>query len=238
MEEKAFVFYRGGYRVRVKDNAIHFERKKVFSSEYTSLAGGDLNIKEIMDIDCNMSSLGVEGKIIVSKKNGGVERLAVVLTPDDRKQFEEMGKYLKDLITKNNGAVSIESKNSSGNEIRKKCQVCGNIFCYNTNDVRENERNIRASAVATITSVTSGFVGSRYDMYQQSRIADDSRNKVIDFNRCPKCGSRSIVDLNEGNDKTNMDSSIDEVKKYKALLDEGIISQDEFDKKKKELLNL
>ncbi len=33
-------------------------------------------------------------------------------------------------------------------------------------------------------------------------------------------------------------SSADEIKKFKSLLDEGIITKDEFDKKKKELLNL
>ena len=31
---------------------------------------------------------------------------------------------------------------------------------------------------------------------------------------------------------------IEEIKKYKELLDSGIINQEEFDKKKKELLNL
>ena len=33
-------------------------------------------------------------------------------------------------------------------------------------------------------------------------------------------------------------SNADELKKYKELLDEGIISQEEFDAKKKQLLNL
>lgn len=33
-------------------------------------------------------------------------------------------------------------------------------------------------------------------------------------------------------------TSADEIRKYKELLDEGIISQEEFDAKKKELLNL
>lgn len=34
------------------------------------------------------------------------------------------------------------------------------------------------------------------------------------------------------------DSNLDEIKKLKELLDMGAISQEEFDKKKKELLNL
>ena len=37
---------------------------------------------------------------------------------------------------------------------------------------------------------------------------------------------------------TNISSVADEIKKYKELLDSGILTQEEFDKKKKELLNL
>lgn len=38
--------------------------------------------------------------------------------------------------------------------------------------------------------------------------------------------------------KNNNDNKFEEVKKYKDLLDSGIIPQEEFDKKKKELLGL
>ena len=46
---------------------------------------------------------------------------------------------------------------------------------------------------------------------------------------------QSILD---NNSKETQISSADEIKKYKELLDEGIINQDEFDFKKKELLGL
>ena len=36
----------------------------------------------------------------------------------------------------------------------------------------------------------------------------------------------------------NKSDAFDEIRKYKQLLDEGIITQEEFDVKKKELLNL
>ena len=43
----------------------------------------------------------------------------------------------------------------------------------------------------------------------------------------------------QNNIQTNTTTSnADELKKYKELLDEGIISQEEFDAKKKQLLNL
>ncbi|HAQ1921192.1 TPA: SHOCT domain-containing protein, partial [Enterococcus faecium] len=42
----------------------------------------------------------------------------------------------------------------------------------------------------------------------------------------------------DNNSKETQISSADEIKKYKELLDEGIINQEEFDFKKKELLGL
>lgn len=50
-----------------------------------------------------------------------------------------------------------------------------------------------------------------------------------------------IDNLENTSDRTNNrleDKNIEDVKKYKELLDSGIITQEEFDKKKKELLNL
>lgn len=48
-----------------------------------------------------------------------------------------------------------------------------------------------------------------------------------------------IIKRQENKNKSNLYSSVtDELKKYKALLDDGAITQEEYDKKKKELLNL
>lgn len=49
--------------------------------------------------------------------------------------------------------------------------------------------------------------------------------------------SNSISKLGNNKDKSEM-NPIEEIKKYKELLDSGIINQEEFNKIKKELLNL
>ena len=49
--------------------------------------------------------------------------------------------------------------------------------------------------------------------------------------------SNSFSKLGNNKDKSEM-NSIEEIKKYKELLDSGIINQEEFNKIKKELLNL
>ena len=47
-----------------------------------------------------------------------------------------------------------------------------------------------------------------------------------------------INDHEKISEKNNLDDSIEEIRKYKQLLDEGIITQEEFDIKKKQLLNI
>lgn len=49
--------------------------------------------------------------------------------------------------------------------------------------------------------------------------------------------SNSFSKLGNNKDKSEM-NPIEEIKKYKELLDSGIINQEEFNKIKKELLNL
>jgi len=50
-------------------------------------------------------------------------------------------------------------------------------------------------------------------------------------------GKREEIKLNRAN-SSSVPSSADELKKYKDLLDDGIITQEEFDAKKKQLLGL
>ena len=57
------------------------------------------------------------------------------------------------------------------------------------------------------------------------------------FNKTKDSVSNLISKLGNNKDKSTIDP-IEEIKKYKELLDVGIINQEEFEKKKKELLNL
>ena len=57
------------------------------------------------------------------------------------------------------------------------------------------------------------------------------------FNKTKDNISDLFSKFGNNKDKPKIDP-IEEIKKYKELLDTGIISQEEFDKKKKELLNL
>lgn len=132
-------------------------------------------------------------------------------------------------------------------ERHMRCNVCGNVFCYTVEDIAQNENYISAAKRSAGLAVLNAFAGTRYDMYEQSKDADRAMDKVKDFSRCPKCNSTSIVELtkeevmklnNSNPVSITAGSSADELKKFKELLDSGIISQEEFEAKKKQLLGL
>ena len=73
-------------------------------------------------------------------------------------------------------------------------------------------------------------------------------NQIIDYNKCPSCGSIDLVTLtkeqyeSEKNAKNaptiQAHSPAEELKKFKDLLDAGVITAEEFEAKKKQLLGL
>ena len=131
------------------------------------------------------------------------------------------------------------------NEYRKKCNVCGHIFCYRDSDIYRNKKLAREAQSSANMAVLEALGGTRLASNQQSAAADRALDKIVDYSKCPKCNSADLSDATEeeirqaanGNSKSTV-SAADELKKYKELLDSGVITQEEFDAKKKQLLGL
>lgn len=80
-----------------------------------------------------------------------------------------------------------------------------------------------------------------------NQTANDNSSRIIDYDKCPKCNSADVISITEeevenlsktqNTQQANI-SQADELKKFKDLLDSGIITQEEFDQKKKQLLGL
>lgn len=132
-------------------------------------------------------------------------------------------------------------------EVRKKCATCGHIFCYTALDVLES-KNKELSATFSKVSALGGTMNGNFT---QSAVelgnAQNASAQVVDYNRCPRCGSMNLhtldkqeyqAELNKVNTKNTATSAADELKKFKDLLDMGVITQEEFDQKKKQLLGL
>ena len=130
-------------------------------------------------------------------------------------------------------------------EHRIKCRTCGKVFCYTDRDVKNSVLNAASSSVSSIFSIANAVAGSAYHAYEGSKMADRSSNRVIDYSKCQYCGSMDIYETDEeetSNDNitstANSNSVADELKKFKELLDNGVLTQEEFDAKKKQLLGL
>ena len=131
------------------------------------------------------------------------------------------------------------------NEYRKKCNVCGHIFCYRDSDLRRNMRLAKEARSSANMAVLEALGGTRLASNQQSAAADRALDKIVDYSKCPKCNSADLSDATEeeirqtANSNSNSTvSAADELKKYKELLDSGVITQEEFNAKKKQLLGL
>lgn len=132
-------------------------------------------------------------------------------------------------------------------EIRKKCNVCGHVFCYNAADLARNQANAQQARLSAIAGTANALNGSVTASAVQTHNAATVMNQIIDFNKCPHCGSTDIVKLSADEYEAELKkkegaaatlSAADEIKKFKELLDLGIISQEEFDAKKRQLLGL
>ena len=82
-------------------------------------------------------------------------------------------------------------------EYRKICNVCHNVWCYSDEDVKENAKNALSSTLASIGSIASGLVGTRYDMYELGKASNNAANKIKDFTKCPYCNSTDIKNITE-----------------------------------------
>ena len=95
--------------------------------------------------------------------------------------------------------------------------------------------------MAGTKEVKSGIIGGKIDenvVYSDSSFKKSNKQINDDFEKIKKY----IEDFNSNQNNTtvvqNVKSPVEQVKELNELLDMGAISQEEFDKKKKELLNL
>ncbi len=107
--------------------------------------------------------------------------------------------------------------------------TCNNILGNSINSINlEKFTDIKKVNAKMASNIYIDCVGNQIHFYMNLEKADELFYKM-------QTVIYDVVNLNKH--KTSL-SSADEIKKYKELLDCGAITQEEFDKKKKELLNL
>ena len=71
----------------------------------------------------------------------------------------------------------------------RKCNVCDHVYCYTDKDEKDSDRESIVAGLAAIGSIASAVGGTRYDMYEMGKVSDHASGKVINYKKCPKCGS-------------------------------------------------
>lgn len=143
--------------------------------------------------------------------------------------------------------IAIE-KPDPNKEIRKRCNVCGHIFCYTNADIKKNISNAKSAMWSSVAQIAGGVSGAYGASAVNQTNAQNSLNRIVDYNKCPNCNSNNLSIISDEefeamkaqqNVSNQQPISVaDELKKFKELLDMGVISQEEFDSKKKQLLGL
>lgn len=148
-------------------------------------------------------------------------------------------------IIQENGKYRIV--NNADTEKRIKCNNCGHTYCYTQNDLFENLEYQKQAKTAAVMSTIGAVGGNRMDVYANGQTVDSSLGKVVDYSRCPVCNSMDIREMTKEecakenasrNVPSNSLSIVDEIKQYKELMDMGLITQEEFNQKKKQLMGL
>ncbi len=133
-------------------------------------------------------------------------------------------------------------------EIRKKCNICGHVFCYSPIDLEHNKRKRNEAIYSALGGLGGAMSGNFAASAVQQLNTNQAMNAIVDYNKCPQCGSLDLKTISKEELSFEMGavqrqsfnapqiSAADELKKYKELLDIGVLTQEEFDAKKQELL--
>ncbi len=168
----------------------------------------------------------------------------------DKKEIKAAVDYAKQYIIPQptNAIVYEDCETLVKKETRKRCNVCGHIYCYTLDDIERNRQNQKKALLSGLAGLAGAYSGHYAASAVNTQTANAELNSIVNYDICPKCNSRDVVEICEEEFKELKENSplaaapaisnADELKKFKELLDMGIITQEEFDQKKKQLLGL
>ena len=145
-------------------------------------------------------------------------------------------------------------KEVSGNkfddgEYIMQCEICGQVFKYTKADIDHNFAVAREAMELQEKTLTKALFVSPVVASLDLRVAENNLKTKRNISSCPHCNSRELKriskeELKEIQEKQNTfatspsTSNFDDIIKLKELLDQGIITTEEFNAKKKQLLGL
>lgn len=140
-------------------------------------------------------------------------------------------------------AFLIENKDT---EVRQRCNACGHVFCYTMDDLQRNRKEANKAIMSSIGGMAGALSGNYAAAAVNNSLADSQMNRITDYTRCPKCNSTDLSVISKEESAAALKSEqtpalgtvsvADELKKFKELLDMGVITEEEFNAQKAKLL--
>lgn len=125
-----------------------------------------------------------------------------------------------------------------------RCNVCGHIFTYTQAAIEEKAAELKRAKSLRLRSQMMGL-GNGSELSHAEATFNSSKAQLDSMKKCPSCHSANVTEISadeaaaaRNNAAKPATSAADELAKYKQLLDTGVITQEEFDVKKKQLLGL
>ena len=137
-----------------------------------------------------------------------------------------------------------------GDDYYMQCDFCKHISHYTEQDLINDAKAELEAAKQQFWGGVNMAGGNAYLGKADVNRAEYKMSRIPDRTKCPKCGGNKLNRLTEEEAKAEIEkqnaptqviaetSAADELKKFKELLDSGVITQEEFDAKKKQLLGL
>lgn len=253
----SFSYTKGTADIDFDNKRVIYERNE-FSKKMLHVPSITINFSDITDVEMKPSGfltnpvfcLIVKGKRLMSDAGIDITEHPVAKS-DASKLSVALGRIVKECnlsgIKDYNRASVTQALYSNvlyekPMEHRRKCNVCGKVYCFTDADLKRNVKLAKQAVSSSILGVGEALVGTRVGSYSAQNLANNAIDKVVDYNRCPYCNSTDISAISESEFKMlsaqkeepkPQFSSADELKKFKELLDMGVITQEEFDAKKK-----
>lgn len=82
-------------------------------------------------------------------------------------------------------------------EHRKKCNVCGTVFCYTDEDIKNNSKAHLWAGISALGAAASALGGNWGATRTNQENAFNEERKVIDFDHCPNCRSIDLSILTD-----------------------------------------
>ena len=218
------------------DDRIIIGRKEIMLSSI-------FKIEHLLQFNCY--------SIIVRFGNGIFDQVGLHYPISQEEDGAKAAKYIIDHSSdEESKKKQAESEQFGVDDYYMQCDFCKHVFHYTLDDLLDDAHAEIAAAKQGVFGGVNMMVGNAYIGKSDVNRAEDKQAAIPDRNRCPKCGGSKLNRISEEEARAEIEkqnapaqvvaqtSAADELKKFKELLDMGVISQEEFDAKKKQLLGL